>query len=121
MDKKTLPLSEVLKLNDEVDGLIKEKLPIYFKFWLHKLRKNIIPNIDAAQVSQKELFDKYGYEEDGLIKIKPEGEGYKIYMAETEKMMKQPIEIEYNPFDISTIKTLETSVALDIFFKLVVE
>jgi len=121
MEKKTLTLSEVLKLNEELDGLIKERLPVYVKFWVHKLKKSIMPDVDSAQVSQKELFDKYGYQENGLFKIKTDGEGYKIYMEETDKMMKQPIEIEYNPFKISSIENIETNVPLDIFFKLVTE
>ena len=108
-------------MNEEVDGLIREKLPVYIKFWLHKLKKHLTPNVDASTASQKELFDKYGYQENGLFKIKTDTEGYKIYTSETEKMMKQEVEIEYNPFKLSSIENIETSVPLDVFFKLVTE
>lgn len=121
MEKTKLLLSEVLKLNEEVDRLIKEKLPIDVKFWLHKLKKNIQPNVDSAQASQKELFEKYGYQEDGMFKIKSDSDGWEIYKVETDKMMKQEIEVEYNPFKLSSMKDFITEVDLNIFFNLVTE
>ncbi len=121
METKKLTLAEVLRLNEELDGLVKEKLPVFVKFWVHKLRKSIQSDVEATQVAQKDLFDKYGYEENGMLKIKTEGEGYKIYVSETEKMMKQEIEVSYNPFKLSSIENIDTNVALDVFFRLVTE
>jgi len=121
METISLTLTDVLKLNEEVDGLIKEKLPVYVKFWLHKLKKEIAPDVEASQSTQKELFEKYGYEENGMWKIKNDSEGYKTYVAETEAMLKQIIPVEYNPFKLSSIENIETIVPLDVFFRLVTE
>ena len=120
MEKIKLTVAESLKLNEEIDGLINEKLPVHVKFSLHNLKKKVVGYVESFQSTQKELFDKYGYQDGGMYKINKDSEGYKTFVEETDKLMKQEVEIDYNPFKLSTFENIETIVPLDVFFKLVI-
>ena len=121
MVKIELPLAEVQKLNIEVEGLLKEKLPVYIKFKLHTLKKRMHDSVESMQAIQKELFEKYGYKDNGSYKIRMDSENYTIFTKEMEELSKQNVELEYEPIKLSTIENVESSDNLDIFFKLVIQ
>lgn len=119
MQKIELPLSDVQKLNMEITDLLTARLPVYIKFKLHTLKKKMHDSVETGQNIEKELFEKYGYKDNGTYKIKIDTENYTKFNEEKEELMKEKIELEYEPFKLSVIENVETTASLDIFFKLV--
>jgi len=121
MEKLELTLKELQKLNDEITDLLKEKLPVYIKFKLHTLKKRMINDVESTQTLQKELFEKHGYKENGVYRIKMEGESYELFTKEQEELLKQTVNLEYEPFKLSVLENVESNFNLDTFFKLIIK
>ena|SRR6188768_2434487 len=121
MEKTEFTLAEVQKLNDEIVDLLKEKLPVYIKFKLHTLKKRLANDVDSAQTLQKELFEKYGYKENGTYRIKMDNGNYELFLKEQEELLKQKVEIEYEQFKLSVLENVESNANLDMFFKLIIK
>ena len=119
MQKIGLTLLHIQKLDKEIEDLLKDKLPIHVKFKLHTLQKKLHSSVEIATKIEKELFEKYGYKDNGSYKIKMDSENYTIFSKEMEELMKEVVEIDYEPFNLSLIENVETNAALNIFFKLV--
>jgi len=118
METTGFTLKEIQKLNDEINDLLKEKLPVYIKFKLHTVKKKIANDVESSQTLQKELFEKHGYKENGVYRIKMEGESYELFLKEQEELLNQVISLEYEPFKLSILENVESNFSLDLFFKL---
>lgn len=121
MEKIELTLNELEKLNNEITDLLKEKLPVYIKFKLHTLKKKMANDVDSSQTLQKELFEKYGYKDKGVYKIKMEGDNYELYLKDQDELSKQKVSLEYEQFKLSILENVESNSNLDIFFKLIIK
>jgi len=121
MEKIEFTLAEIQKLNEEISDLLKEKLPVYMKFKLHTLKKKMKDDVDSAQTLQKELFEKYGYKENGTYRIKMDNGNYELFLKEQEELLKHKVELEYEQLKLSVFENVESSANLDMFFKLIIK
>lgn len=122
MAKITLNMGEVSALNRELSEVVRLKIEIPIKFWLHDLRKKIEDDAKTIDNMQVELMREHGKvreNPDGSISAKfPEEGSYKKFTEEFEKLTAQEKEYEYKRFKLSSFKGIEALSDLDVFFKL---
>lgn len=147
MEKISLKLHEILTLEGELNGtknqqtgeviskgLLNEKLSLVAKFWLNELGKKVAAEKESVEKLREELIKKLGTEEDGQIFIKmydevKDEEGNVVsrsltqnfieFNQEYDKLLNEEKEIEYRPFELSELASIETEGNLNVFFKLV--
>lgn len=122
MAKVTLNMGEVSALNKELGELLRSKIEVTIKFWLHDLKKKIADDAKTTDTMQVELMREYGDVRDnvdGSVSARfPDKEKYKVFTEELEKVLAQEKEYEYKRFKLSSFKGIEALTDLEVFFKL---
>jgi len=147
MEKISLKLHEILTLEAELNGaknqqtgevtlkgLANQKLGIVTKYHINELSKKVLSEKESIDKLREELIKKLGTEEDGQIFIKmydevkdEEGnvvsrsltENFIEFNTEYDKLLNEEKELEYRPFELSELASVETEENYDIFFKLI--
>lgn len=147
MEKISLKLHEILTLEAELNGsknqqtgevtlkgLANQKLGIVTKYHINELSKKVQAEKESIDKLREELIKKLGTEEDGQIFIKmydevkdEEGnivsrsltENFVEFNTEYDKLLNEEKELEYRPFELSELASVETEENYDIFFKLI--
>ena len=147
MEKISLKLHEILTLEAELNGaknqqtgevtlkgLANQKLGIVTKYHINELSKKVQTEKESIDKLSEELIKKLGTEEDGQIFIKmydevkdEEGnvvsrsltENFVEFNTEYDKLLNEEKELEYRPFELSELASVETEENYDIFFKLI--
>jgi len=147
MEKISLKLHEILTLEAELNGaknqqtgevtikgLANQKLGIVTKYHINELSKKVQTEKESIDKLREELIKKLGTEEDGQIFIKmydevkdEEGnvvsrsltENFVEFNTEYDKLLNEEKELEYRPFELSELASVETEENYDIFFKLI--
>jgi len=147
MEKISLKLHEILTLDAELNGaknqqtgevtikgLANQKLGIVTKYHINELSKKVQTEKESIDKLREELIKKLGTEEDGQIFIKmydelkdEEGnvvsrsltENFVEFNTEYDKLLNEEKELEYRPFELSELASVETEENYDIFFKLI--
>jgi hypothetical protein len=147
MEKISLKLHEILTLEAELNGaknqqtgevtlkgLANQKLGIVTKYHINELSKKVLTEKESIDKLREELIKKLGTEEDGQIFIKmydevkdEEGnvisrsltENFIEFNTEYDKLLNEEKELEYRPFELSELASVETEENYDIFFKLI--
>jgi rRNA maturation protein Rpf1 len=147
MEKISLKLHEILTLDAELNGaknqqtgevtikgLANEKLSLVVKYHMNELSKKVAVEKQSVETLREELIKKLGTEEDGQIFIKmydevkdEEGnivsrsltENFVEFNTEYDKLLNEEKELEYRPFELSELASVETEENYDIFFKLI--
>ena len=147
MEKISLKLHEILTLEAELNGaknqqtgevtlkgLANQKLGIVTKYHINELSKKVQTEKESIDKLREELIKKLGTEEDGQVFIKmydevkdEEGnivsrsltENFVEFNTEYDKLLNEEKELEYRPFELSELASVETEENYDIFFKLI--
>ena len=147
MEKISLKLHEILTLEAELNGvknqqtgevtlkgLANQKLGIVTKYHINELSKKVQAEKESIDKLREELIKKLGTEEDGQIFIKmydevkdEEGnvvsrsltENFVEFNTEYDKLLNEEKELEYRPFELSELASVETEENYDVFFKLI--
>ena len=147
MEKISLKLHEILTLEAELNGaknqqtgevtlkgLANQKLGIVTKYHINELSKKVQTEKESIDKLREELIKKLGTEEDGQIFIKmydevkdEEGnivsrsltENFVEFNTEYDKLLNEEKELEYRPFELSELASVETEENYDVFFKLI--
>ena len=147
MEKISLKLHEILTLEAELNGaknqqtgevtlkgLANQKLGIVTKYHINELSKKVQTEKESIDKLREELIKKLGTEEDGQVFIKmydevkdEEGnvvsrsltENFIEFNTEYDKLLNEEKELEYRPFELSELASVETEENYDIFFKLI--
>jgi hypothetical protein len=147
MEKISLKLHEILTLEAELNGaknqqtgevtlkgLANQKLGIVTKYHINELSKKVLTEKESIDKLREELIKKLGTEEDGQIFIKmydevkdEEGnvvsrsltQNFVEFNTEYDKLLNEEKELEYRPFELSELASVETEENYDIFFKLI--
>lgn len=147
MEKISLKLHEILTLETELNGtknqqtgkvtikgLVNQKLGIVTKYHINELSKKVQAEKESVDSLREELIKKLGTEEDGQVFIKmydevkdEEGnvvsrsltENFIEFNMEYEKLLNEEKELEYRPFELSELASVETEENYDVFFKLI--
>ena len=147
MEKISLKLHEILTLEAELNGaknqqtgevtlkgLANQKLGIVTKYHINELSKKVQTEKESIDKLREELIKKLGTEEDGQIFIKmydevkdEEGnvvsrsltENFIEFNTEYDKLLNEEKELEYRPFELSELASIETEENYEIFFKLI--
>jgi hypothetical protein len=147
MEKISLKLHEILTLEAELNGaknqqtgevtlkgLANQKLGIVTKYHINELSKKVQTEKESIDKLREELIKKLGTEEDGQIFIKmydevkdEEGnvvsrsltQNFVEFNTEYDKLLNEEKELEYRPFELSELASVETEENYDIFFKLI--
>jgi len=147
MEKISLKLHEILTLEAELNGaknqqtgevtikgLANQKLGIVTKYHINELSKKVQAEKESIDKLREELIKKLGTEEDGQVFIKmydevkdEEGnvvsrsltENFIEFNTEYDKLLNEEKELEYRPFELSELASVETEENYDVFFKLI--
>jgi len=147
MEKISLKLHEILTLDAELNGaknqqtgevtikgLANEKLSLVVKYHMNELSKKVAVEKQSVETLREELIKKLGTEEDGQVFIKmydevkdEEGnivsrsltENFLEFNKEYDTLLNEVKELEYRPFELSELASVETEENYDIFFKLI--
>ena len=147
MEKISLKLHEILTLDAELNGaknqqtgevtikgLANEKLSLVVKYHMNELSKKVASEKQSVETLREELIKKLGTEEDGQVFIKmydeekdEEGnvvsrslsENFIEFNKEYETLLSEVKELEYRPFELSELASIETEANYDVFFKLI--
>jgi len=147
MEKISLKLHEILTLDAELNGaknqqtgevtikgLANEKLSLVVKYHMNELSKKVASEKQSVETLREELIKKLGTEEDGQVFIKmydelkdEEGnvvsrslsENFIEFNKEYETLLSEVKELEYRPFELSELASIETEEHYEIFFKLI--
>jgi hypothetical protein len=147
MEKISLKLHEILTLDAELNGaknqqtgevtikgLANEKLSLVVKYHMNELSKKVASEKQSVETLREELIKKLGTEEDGQVFIKmydelkdEEGnvvsrslsENFIEFNKEYETLLSEVKELEYRPFELSELASIETEENYEIFFKLI--
>lgn len=147
MEKISLKLHEILTLEAELNGaknqqtgevtikgLANQKLGIVTKYHINELSKKVQAEKESVDKLREELIKKLGTEEDGQVFIKmydevKDEEGNVVsrsltqnfieFNSEYDKLLNEEKELEYRPFELSELASVETEENYDIFFKLI--
>ena len=147
MEKISLKLHEILTLDAELNGvknqqtgevtikgLANEKLSLVVKYHMNELSKKVAAEKQSVETLREELIKKLGTEEDGQVFIKmydevKDEEGNVVsrsltqnfieFNSEYDKLLNEEKELEYRPFELSELASVETEENYDIFFKLI--
>jgi hypothetical protein len=147
MEKISLKLHEILTLDAELNGaknqqtgevtikgLANEKLSLVVKYHMNELSKKVASEKQSVETLREELIKKLGTEEDGQVFIKmydelkdEEGnvvsrslsENFIEFNKEYETLLSEIKELEYRPFELSELASIETEENYEIFFKLI--
>ena len=147
MEKISLKLHEILTLEAELNGaknqqtgevtlkgLANQKLGIVTKYHINELSKKVQAEKESIDKLREELIKKLGTEEDGQVFIKmydevkdEEGnivsrsltQNFIEFNSEYDKLLNEEKELEYRPFELSELASVETEENYDIFFKLI--
>ena len=147
MEKISLKLHEILTLEAELNGaknqqtgevtlkgLANQKLGIVTKYHINELSKKVQTEKESIDKLREELIKKLGTEEDGQVFIKmydevKDEEGNVVsrsltqnfieFNTEYDKLLNEEKELEYRPFELSELASVETEENYDIFFKLI--
>ena len=147
MEKISLKLHEILTLDAELNGaknqqtgevtikgLANEKLSLVVKYHMNELSKKVAVEKQSVETLREELIKKLGTEEDGQVFIKmydeekdEEGnvvsrslsENFIEFNKEYETLLSEVKELEYRPFELSELASIETEENYEIFFKLI--
>ena len=147
MEKISLKLHEILTLEAELNGaknqqtgevtlkgLANQKLGIVTKYHINELSKKVQAEKESVDKLREELIKKLGTEEDGQVFIKmydevkdEEGnvvsrsltENFIEFNTEYDKLLNEEKELEYRPFELSELASVETEENYDVFFKLI--
>ena len=147
MEKISLKLHEILTLEAELNGaknqqtgevtlkgLANQKLGIVTKYHINELSKKVQTEKESIDKLREELIKKLGTEEDGQIFIKmydevkdEEGnvvsrsltENFLEFNKEYDTLLSEVKELEYRPFELSELASIETEANYDVFFKLI--
>lgn len=147
MEKISLKLHEILTLDAELNGvknqqtgevtikgLANEKLSLVVKYHMNELSKKVAVEKQSVDTLREELIKKLGTEEDGQVFIKmydeekdEEGnvisrsltENFIEFNKEYDTLLNEVKELEYRPFELSELASIETEANYDVFFKLI--
>ena len=147
MEKISLKLHEILTLDAELNGaknqqtgevtikgLANEKLSLVVKYHMNELSKKVAAEKQSVETLREELIKKLGTEEDGQVFIKmydevKDEEGNVVsrsltanfieFNTEYDKLLNEEKELEYRPFELSELASIETEANYDVFFKLI--
>ena len=147
MEKISLKLHEILTLDAELNGvknqqtgevtikgLANEKLSLVVKYHMNELSKKVAAEKQSVETLREELIKKLGTEEDGQVFIKmydeekdEEGnivsrsltENFLEFNKEYDTLLSEVKELEYRPFELSELASIETEANYDVFFKLI--
>ena len=147
MEKISLKLHEILTLDAELNGaknqqtgevtikgLANEKLSLVVKYHMNELSKKVAAEKQSVETLREELIKKLGTEEDGQVFIKmydevldEEGnvvsrsltENFLEFNKEYDTLLNEIKELEYRPFELSELASIETEANYDVFFKLI--
>jgi rRNA maturation protein Rpf1 len=147
MEKISLKLHEILTLDAELNGaknqqtgevtikgLANEKLSLVVKYHMNELSKKVAAEKQSVETLREELIKKLGTEEDGQVFIKmydevldEEGnivsrsltENFLEFNKEYDTLLNEVKELEYRPFELSELASIETEANYDVFFKLI--
>ena len=147
MEKISLKLHEILTLDAELNGakkqqtgevtikgLANEKLSLVVKYHMNELSKKVAVEKQSVETLREELIKKLGTEEDGQVFIKmydevkdEEGnivsrsltENFIEFNKEYDTLLNEVKELEYRPFELSELASIETEANYDVFFKLI--
>ena len=147
MEKISLKLHEILTLDAELNGaknqqtgevtikgLANEKLSLVVKYHMNELSKKVAAEKQSVEALREELIKKLGTEEDGQVFIKmydevfdEEGnvvsrsltENFLEFNKEYDTLLSEVKELEYRPFELSELASIETEANYDVFFKLI--
>jgi hypothetical protein len=142
MEKITLKLEEILRLNAELNGLVNQqtgekaftgilsyKMPLTTKYWLMDLAKKTKVEVEACDALRGEIIKKYGEEKDGSFQIQrsiKDEEGNDIinpsfisFNNEYSELLMQEKQIEYKPLNINDLSNIESEDVYEILFKLI--
>jgi rRNA maturation protein Rpf1 len=147
MEKISLKLHEILTLDAELNGaknqqtgevtikgLANEKLSLVVKYHMNELSKKVAVEKQSVETLREELIKKLGTEEDGQVFIKmydevkdEEGnivsrsltENFLEFNKEYDTLLNEVKELEYRPFELSELASIETEANYDVFFKLI--
>lgn len=147
MEKISLKLHEILTLDAELNGaknqqtgevtikgLANEKLSLVVKYHMNELSKKVAVEKQSVETLREELIKKLGTEEDGQVFIKmydevkdEEGnivsrsltENFLEFNKEYDTLLNETKELEYRPFELSELASIETEANYDVFFKLI--
>lgn len=147
MEKISLKLHEILTLDAELNGvknqqtgevtikgLANEKLSLVVKYHMNELSKKVSVEKQSVDTLREELIKKLGTEEDGQVFIKmydevldEEGnvvsrsltENFIEFNKEYDTLLNEVKELEYRPFELSELASIETEANYDVFFKLI--
>ena len=147
MEKISLKLHEILTLDAELNGaknqqngevtikgLANEKLSLVVKYHMNELSKKVAVEKQSVETLREELIKKLGTEEDGQVFIKmydevldEEGnivsrsltENFLEFNKEYDTLLSEVKELEYRPFELSELASIETEANYDVFFKLI--
>lgn len=118
MSKKTIvQLSKVNQLQAELFNLLKENIPFLVKLEIRNIIDSFKSEVENLQTTVKELYEKYGTEEEGGLKIKKEH----IVKADQELKLLYAKEIEIKgKLSKENLKELKSETAYFFVFDLVV-
>jgi hypothetical protein len=117
-----------------IKGLANEKLSLVVKYHMNELSKKVASEKQSVETLREELIKKLGTEEDGQVFIKmydeekdEEGnvvsrslsENFIEFNKEYETLLSEVKELEYRPFELSELASIETEENYEIFFKLI--
>jgi rRNA maturation protein Rpf1 len=147
MEKISLKLHEILTLDAELNGaknqqtgevtikgLANEKLSLVVKYHMNELSKKVASEKQSVETLREELIKKLGTEEDGQVFIKmydevldEEGnivsrsltENFLEFNKEYDTLLNEVKELEYRPFELLELASIETEANYDVFFKLI--
>lgn len=142
MKKKTLKLSDIYRLEVELnggklntpngektlEGLLSQKLNLVTKYWVNDLYKNIKEQKEQIDTLRNEIIMKYGEKvgenmqlsylmknEKGEESINP---NFIKFQQEFDQLLLQEREIEYKQLKLKDISDIETSDVYEILFTL---
>lgn len=141
MEKITLKLYEFYSLEaelngvreQEIPGILREKLSIVTKYWLTDLAKKVVAERDAIETIKNDLIKKYGAPDDqGNVSIpvvidekdeegntkKVANPNYLTFQKEFTELLETEKEFEYKPLKLSDFESLETTSNYVTLFKL---
>jgi hypothetical protein len=118
-------LNGVTKPDGEVvsQGLLKQKMSLKIKVYLQRLNNVLSEDIKIYEESRKELFNKYGKEEEnGNISIGPEN--VIVFNKEQGELLEAEKTIEVGPlwgsdFTLDSLSSIETEEFYPLVFKLI--
>jgi rRNA maturation protein Rpf1 len=117
-----------------IKGLANEKLSLVVKYHMNELSKKVAVEKQSVETLREELIKKLGTEEDGQVFIKmydevkdEEGnivsrsltENFLEFNKEYDTLLNEVKELEYRPFELSELASIETEANYDVFFKLI--